>query len=91
MIAEPKRRQILQLVWNEPVAAGDIAAHFDVTFGAVSQHLKLLRESGAVAVTKDGNRRIYRADLDVIGPLAPALEAMWADRLDALAQAVEAT
>jgi DNA-binding transcriptional ArsR family regulator len=89
VISEPRRREILRLVWDRELSSGDIAASFDVTFGAVSQHLGVLREAGFVQVRADGNRRFYRADRERLGPLAAALEAMWADALDRLAEAVE--
>lgn len=89
VIAEPRRREILALVWDGEMAAGDIAARFDVTFGAVSQHLSILRESGFVTVRREGNRRLYRADKDGLGPLREFLEAMWVGTLDRLAVAVE--
>jgi DNA-binding transcriptional ArsR family regulator len=89
VISEPRRREILRLVWNRELSSGDIAASFDVTFGAVSQHLGVLRDAGFVEVRADGNRRYYRADRERLGPLAAALEAMWADTLDLLAEAVE--
>jgi DNA-binding transcriptional ArsR family regulator len=89
LVAEPRRREILRLVWREERAAGEIAAALPVTFGAVSQHLRTLREAGLVTVRREGRRRIYRAEPGVLGPLAPALEAMWAEglgRLRALAE-----
>jgi DNA-binding transcriptional ArsR family regulator len=89
VIAEPNRREILALVWDGEMAAGDIAAKFDVTFGAVSQHLSILRESGFVTVRREGNRRLYQADKDRLGPLRGILEAMWANTLDRLAEAIE--
>ena len=89
VIAEPRRRDILRLVWSEELSAGDIARRFDVTFGAVSQHLAVLREAGFVSVRADGNRRYYRADHEGIGDLAPVLTTMWGDALDRLADAVE--
>jgi DNA-binding transcriptional ArsR family regulator len=89
VVSEPRRREILRLVWNDELSAGDIAARFDVTFGAVSQHLGILREAGFVRARRDGNRRLYRADRARLGPLAQALEAMWTDSLDRLAAAVE--
>jgi len=78
------------MVWNDELGAGDIASRFDLTFGAVSQHLAVLRESGFVRVRAAGNRRFYRADHDRLGLLAPMLEAMWSSTLDQLATAVEA-
>ena len=90
IVAEPRRREILRLVWNDELSAGDIAERFDVTFGAVSQHLGVLREAGYVTVRRAGNRRYYRTDKERLGPLRPALESMWAQTLDDLAGAVEA-
>ena len=89
VIAEPRRRDILRLVWNEELAAGDIAGRFDVTFGAVSQHLSVLRDAGYVRVRKDGNKRLYAVDKNQLGPLRGILEAMWIDTLDHLADTIE--
>src|ERR671910_3068350 len=90
VVSEPRRREILRLVWTDELSAGEIAGRFDVTFGAVSQHLGILRDAGFVQLRRDGNRRLYRADRERLGPLAQALEAMWTDTLDQLAQAVGA-
>lgn len=90
VIAEPRRRRILALVWDRELPAADIAGHFDVTFGAVSQHLAVLREAEFVTVRKDGNRRFYRADQDSLGPLKQVLETMWGDTLQKLSDSIEA-
>ncbi len=89
IVAEPRRRRILSLVWDQQLSASEIAEQFDVTFGAVSQHLGILREAGFVRVEKDGNRRLYHADKEALGPLRPLLEQMWSATLDRLADAVE--
>ena len=89
MIAEPRRRRILQLIWDQELAAGDIAAQFDVSFGAVSQHLQVLRDAGLVLFRKEGTKRYYRANRDGMGPLADYLESMWSANLDALAVLAE--
>jgi DNA-binding transcriptional ArsR family regulator len=89
VVSEPHRREILRLVWTDELAAGDIAARFDLTFGAISQHLGVLRDAGFVRMRRAGNQRFYRADRERLGPLAKALEAMWSDALDRLAEAVE--
>ena len=60
-IVVPRRRQILRLVRDEELSAGEIAAHFDVTRPAVSQHLTLLKEAGLVHERRNGTRRLYRA------------------------------
>lgn len=80
-VAAPVRREILRLVWNAERPAGEIAAAFDVTFGAVSQHLRILREAGLVEVRRDGRHRFYRARKEEMGPIRELLEAMWVDRL----------
>lgn len=88
-VAEPRRREILRLVWDAELSAGEIAERFDVTFGAVSQHLKVLRDSGLVTLRQEGKKRFYRADRAAMGPLADYLQSMWAARLDTLAEAAE--
>jgi DNA-binding transcriptional ArsR family regulator len=90
VISEPHRREILRLTWNDELSAGEIASRFEITFGAVSQHLGVLRDAGFVRARRAGNQRFYRADRERLGPLGQALEAMWTDALDRLAAAVEA-
>lgn len=89
VIAEPRRRHILALIWERELAAGEIADQFDITFGGVSQHLAVLRDSGFVDVRSEGNRRLYRANKDGLGSLRPVLEEMWASTLDGLADTIE--
>jgi|SRR5215475_839182 len=89
IVAEPRRREILRLVWDAERSAGEIADAFDVTFGAVSQHLGVLRRAGLVLVRQDGTRRFYRANKEALGPMAGWLESMWADQLDRLAALAE--
>ncbi len=90
VIAEPRRRQILALVWDHEMAAGEIAATSEVTFGAVSQHLSILRGAGFVTVRREGNRRLYLANKDRLGPLRGVLEAMWSNALNDLAKTIAA-
>jgi DNA-binding transcriptional ArsR family regulator len=89
VIAEPRRRQILAMVWDEEMAASTIAAAFDITFGAVSQHLSVLREAGMVKVRREGSHRYYRADRDRLEPFRAILEAMWQETLRDLASTIE--
>ena len=91
ILAEPRRRDILRLVWDSERTAGDIASAFDVTFGAVSQHLGVLRRAGLVVVRRDGTRRFYRADRVALRPFAALLHDMWSDELDRLATLAERT
>lgn len=89
VVAEPRRREILRMVWTDELPAGDIAARFDVSFAAVSQHLGILRNAGFVSVRRDGRTRYYRADRKALGPLRPMLEKMWGDSLDRLVTLIE--
>ena len=90
VIASPRRREILRLSWNEEQTAGDIhRAMPDVTFGAVSLHLRALTESGVVDIRAEKRNRFYRARRKALAPVAKVLEAMWADSLWNLKLAAE--
>jgi DNA-binding transcriptional ArsR family regulator len=81
-LAEPRRREILQLVAHDELAAGEIAAAFDVTRTAVSQHLTVLKGAGLLDERRDGTRRLYRARPDGLDTLRSFLDDMWASSLD---------
>jgi DNA-binding transcriptional ArsR family regulator len=83
-IAAPHRRQILSLVRDGELSAGEIAAHFDVTRPAVSQHLNVLKEAGLVSERRNGTRRLYRARPEGLVPVKQFLEEFWDPRLEAL-------
>ena len=89
LIAEPRRREILQRIWFGERCAGDIAAGTNVSFSAVSQHLARLRAAGIVAVRRDGRRRWYRVRREALGPVAEMLEQFWGDRFAHLKQLAE--
>ena len=89
-IAEPRRREILRLVAADERSAGDIAARFDVTRSAISQHLKVLREADLMTERRDGTRRLYRARPEGLEGLRAFLEEFWTDRLDDLKSEAEA-
>jgi DNA-binding transcriptional ArsR family regulator len=89
-IAEPRRRAILRLVADTELAAGEIAAAFDVTRTAVSQHLTVLKQAGLLAERRDGTRRLYRARPEGLDGLRQFLNDMWASSLDAARAIVEA-
>ena len=81
-IGTPRRQQILGLVWDQERTAGDIHRSLgDLTFGAVSQHLRILREADLVSSRGEGRSRVYAARKDTLGPLRPWLESMWASAL----------
>jgi DNA-binding transcriptional ArsR family regulator len=88
-IAEPSRRAILRLVWDDEMSAGSIAAHFDVSRPAISQHLRVLREAGLIEERRDGTRRLYRARAETRAELREFLEGFWEGRLTLLKHAAE--
>ena len=73
-IADPRRRQILALVHERELSAGEIAAHFEVTRSAISQHLGVLRKVGPVSERRDGTRRMYQARREGLQKLKASLE-----------------
>ena len=89
-VADPTRRAILRLVRDEELAAGAIASHFpSMSRPAVSQHLRVLADSGLVEVRADGNRRMYRWRSEGLRDAAAFVEEMWSDRLALLKAAAE--
>jgi DNA-binding transcriptional ArsR family regulator len=83
-ISDPIRRRVLELVRDEELPAGRLAAEFSVSRPAVSRHLRVLREAGLVRERRDGRLRLYRADPAPLAELRAWLERYWDDRLDAL-------
>ena len=88
-IADPVRRDILVMLHEQPLAAGEIADRFAVSRPAISRHLRILRESGLVRDTLIGRRRIYQLDPSRFAGLTDwlgrfARPAGWDQRLDAL-------
>ena len=59
-IGQPTRREILRLLGGGELSAGAVAAQFDLTQPAISQHLKVLRDAGLVEDRREGTRRLYR-------------------------------
>jgi DNA-binding transcriptional ArsR family regulator len=73
-IAERHRREIVRLVRDEELTAGQIAAHFEVSRPAVSQHLRILKDTGLVTERRQGTRRYYRARVEGLTALREFLE-----------------
>lgn len=88
-IADPIRRRVLELVRDEELPAGEIAAHFPVSRPAVSRHLRVLREAGLVRERRAGRERRYRADPEPLAELRAWLDGYWAGRLEALKRIAE--
>ena len=89
-IAEPRRREILRLVWSQELPAGAIARHFDCTRPAISQHLRVLAAAGLVSERRHGTRRLYAAQRESLSQLRVYLEGFWDDQLSLLKSAAEA-
>jgi DNA-binding transcriptional ArsR family regulator len=92
-LAEPRRREIIKLVWTEELPAAQIAARFDdVTRSAVSQHLGVLREAELIIERRDGTRRLYRANHAQMDRIRQFLDEYWTgslQRLQHLAESAE--
>src|SRR5690242_16896413 len=92
VLADPVRRRLLELLADGERSAGEmtavVQAEFGLTQSAISQQLKVLRESGFATVRVDGPRRIYAFDSAPIRDVDVWLErfrAFWAPKLEALA------
>ncbi|MCW6004813.1 metalloregulator ArsR/SmtB family transcription factor [Micromonospora sp. CPCC 205371] len=88
-IADPVRREILLMLREEPLSAGQIADRFAISRPAVSRHLRVLREAGLARDTPDGRCRVYTLVTAPLDELAGWLERLtrpsgWQHRLDAL-------
>jgi DNA-binding transcriptional ArsR family regulator len=88
-IAEPRRRQILSLVRESELSAGEIAGHFAVTWPAISQHLTVLKDAGLITERRSGTRRLYRARPEGLSHLMAFLEGFWDARLEDLKREAE--
>lgn len=89
-LAEPRRREILQLIRDRELNAGQIASGFDVTRPAISQHLGVLKEAGLVTERREGTKRFYRARPEGLAELKEFLEGFWSFSLTELKREAEA-
>ena len=91
-LSSPRRREIVRLVWSDERSAGEIATAFEVTWPAISQNLRVLKDAGLIKERRVGTSRLYRADRVALRPLESYLRGMWSrniDRLRLLAEAEE--
>ena len=88
-LAEPRRREILALLREDELSAGEIAARFPVSWPAISQHLGVLKSAGLVAERRQGTRRLYRARPEGLVELRAYLDGFWAAGLDRLKREAE--
>jgi DNA-binding transcriptional ArsR family regulator len=94
VLAEPNRRRILDLVRDGPRPVGEIVEAIGLTQPGTSKHLRVLREAGLLEVRPDGRRRLYALRLEPLAELDAWLapyRRLWASRLDALEDHLDAT
>ncbi len=86
-LSDPTRRRIVEMLGAGEQAAGALGGHFPMSPSAISQHLKVLRDTGLVRVRIEGQRRIYSLDVAGLADLdawLARLRPFWSERLDAL-------
>ena len=91
-VAEPRRRQILDLLAGGERPVGDLVRMLELAQPQVSKHLRVLREVGAVDVREEGRRRLYRVNGHALKPIhdwVKNYERSWSDRFDRLDTVLE--
>src|SRR3954451_22203186 len=88
-VAQPKRREILRLLASGERTAGDIAGNFAVTQPAISQHLKVLKDTGLVNERRAGTKRLYSVRAEGLDDLHGFLADVLPSRLELLKRAAE--
>ena len=86
-IADPTRRQIINLLAGETMNLNSIAEKFDVSRPAISQHIKILTECGLIMIRQEGRERYCEAKLDKLHQVSDRVEQykkFWDEKLDAL-------
>jgi DNA-binding transcriptional ArsR family regulator len=92
-IADPNRRRLLDLLAAGDSPAQDLAERFDMSFAAVSQHLKVLLDAGLVARRAQGRQRIYRLapeKLRIVDEWTAGYRKFWRSRLKRLGDYLDA-
>src|ERR1019366_10495775 len=91
-IAEPKRRDIIRLIWSRELPAAEIAEYFpDVTRSAISQHLGVLKKNGIIHERREGTRRLYCVNRSEVVKLRAFLDSFWSGSLERLRDLPEDT
>jgi DNA-binding transcriptional ArsR family regulator len=86
-LGDPVRRELVDLLADGELSAGELAGRFPVSRPAISRHLRVLREAGLVTARTEGRRRVYALDPGPLRQIDDWLEPyrdLWAQRLDAL-------
>jgi DNA-binding transcriptional ArsR family regulator len=88
-LSQPKRREILRLLADGEMSAGEVAARFSVTQPAISQHLRVLREAGLIEARRAGTRRLYSVRPEGLTDLQTFLADVFPSGLERLKRAAE--
>lgn len=86
-IADPVRREIIQIISEEPLNLNAIAERFEISRPAISKHIKILRECGLVNIKQRGRERFCEANLQSLGKVSLWVEQyrdFWNSKLDDL-------
>jgi DNA-binding transcriptional ArsR family regulator len=86
-VAEPTRREILDLLAGGERPVNDLVASLDIPQPQVSKHLRVLREVGVVEVRREGRQRLYRLNATALKPIhewVSEFERMWTERFEGL-------
>jgi DNA-binding transcriptional ArsR family regulator len=91
-VAEPRRRELLDVLADGEMAVNDLVARLGLTQPQVSKHLRVLREVGVVQVRGDGRQRLYRLNGSGLKPIHDWIkeyERTWSERFDAMDAVLE--
>ena len=88
-LADPTRRQLFEMLANEPTNVAKLAAHFPISRPAISQHLKILQDAQLVTARPHGAKRVYTIDLTGLEAIRTYLEGFWDDALGAFAAEIQ--
>jgi DNA-binding transcriptional ArsR family regulator len=91
-LADPTRRQIIELLSERDHLAGELAARFPVSGPAISKHLRVLRDAGLCTYRQHAQQRIYRLQPEVLAEADQWMQQrlnVWRERFDALGQHLE--
>jgi DNA-binding transcriptional ArsR family regulator len=88
-LGDPTRRAVFELLRDGPRSVGELAARLPVSRPAVSQHLRVLKDAGAVRDRAVGARRLYSVSPEAVGELRAYFDSFWDTALSGFVSAVE--
>jgi DNA-binding transcriptional ArsR family regulator len=86
-IADPTRREIINLIAHKTLTPNSLADNFDVSRQAISKHIKILTECGLIVIRQEGRERFCQANLDKLNEVSAWVERyrqFWESKLDSL-------